>query len=95
MVLIINFGELGAAEDLRFRQNAFDTIFFSSMHIFLSLPKNEIQKKLRNGPPYCQGNSTTFARTASQLTRVIKGTTQATSKPGKVEVISKSRHTCE
>ena len=50
-VLIINFGELGAAEDLRFRQNAFDTIFFSSMHIFLSLPKNEIQKKLRNGPP--------------------------------------------
>ena len=40
---MLNFDKLGAAEDVRFQQNAFD-IFFSSSHIFLTLPKNEIKK---------------------------------------------------
>ena len=35
---------LGAAEDVRFQQNAFDIIFSSSSHIFLTLPKNETKK---------------------------------------------------
>ena len=46
---MLDFDKLGAAEDVRFQQNAFDIIFFSSSHIFLALPKNEI-KKLKNGP---------------------------------------------
>ena len=49
---MLYFDKLGAAEDVRFGQNAFDIIFFfSSSHIFLTLPKNEIKKKLKNGPP--------------------------------------------
>ena len=39
---MLNFDKLGAAEDVRFQQNAFDMIFLSSSHIFLKLPTNEI-----------------------------------------------------
>ena len=48
---MLNFDKLGAAEDVRFQQNAFDIIFFSSSHIFLTLSKKEIKKKLKNGLP--------------------------------------------
>ena len=41
---MLNFDKLGAAENVRFQQNDFDIIFFSSSHIFLTLPKNEIKK---------------------------------------------------
>ena len=44
---MLNFDKLGAAEDVRFQQNAFDIIFFLSSHIFLTLPKNETKKKVK------------------------------------------------
>ena len=47
---MLNFDKLGAAEDVRFQQNAFDIIFVSSSHIFLALPKNEIKKKVEKRP---------------------------------------------
>ena len=49
---MLNFDKLGAADDVRFQQNAFDIIFFSSSHIFLTLPKNDTKKNWKNGPPY-------------------------------------------
>ena len=47
---MLSFDKLGAAEDVRFQQNAFDIIFFLSSHIFLTLPKNETKKKLKKRP---------------------------------------------
>ena len=39
---MLNFDKLGAAEDVRYQQNGFDISFFSSSHISLTIPKNEI-----------------------------------------------------
>ena len=48
---MLNFDKLGAAEDEHFQQNAFDIIFFSSSHIFLTLPKNETKKSWKTAHP--------------------------------------------
>ena len=66
---MLNFDKLGAAEDVRFQQNAFEIIFFSSSYIFLTLPKIET-KKVEKRPTLICILSQWFAQCWKQMTIV-------------------------